>query len=79
MDYLKDAERDCVRQVHLILGGDNDKEMDKLSRYVRKEIGSSTARSRLRCMLVKIGNSEKAEQLYQVPLKKVSSDTEHDN
>ena len=56
--------------------GENDREMGELTRHVLKEMGSNTGWSRLGWILIKIGQFEKAEVLYQMLLEKASSDTE---
>ena len=76
MNMIKDAERSPMWEVHLTLVGENDQEMSELTRHVRKEMGSSTGWSRLGKILMNIGQSEKAEELYQLLLEKVSSDTD---
>ena len=73
MNQIKDGTRNPMWEVHLILTGDNDKEMDELTRSVRKEIGSHTGWSRLGWILWKIGEFGKAAELYQVLLNKASS------
>ena len=76
MNKIKDSERNPMWEVHLTLVGENDQEMGELTRYVRKEMGSRIGLSRLGWILRKIGQSEKAEGLYQVLLDKASSDKE---
>ena len=76
INMIKDAERNPMWEVHLTLAGENDQEMGKLTRHVRKEIGSHTGWSRLGWILWKIGQPQKAELLYQMLLDKSSSDTE---
>ena len=76
MNMIKDAERNSTWEVHLTLVGENDQEMGELTRHVRKEMGSRTGWDRLGWVLIKIGQSEKAESLYPVLLEKASSDIE---
>ena len=76
MNEIKDSKRNPMWEVHLTLVGENDQEMGELTRQVRKEMGSSTGGSRLGWILIKIGQSEKAEVLYQMLLEKASSDKE---
>ena len=76
MSMIKDAERNPMWEVHLTLVGENEQEMGELTRHVRKEMGSDTGWSRLGWILIKIGQSQKAEVLYQVLLDKASSDKE---
>ena len=76
MNEIKDSKRNSMWEVHLTLVGEDDQEMGELTRYVRKEMGSCTGWDRLGWILIKIGQSEKAEELYQVLLDKTSLDTE---
>ena len=78
MNELKDSIRNPMWEVHLTLVGENDQEMGELTRHVRKEMGSKshTGWSQLGWILIKIGQPQKAEELYQVLLGKASSDTE---
>ena len=73
MNMIKDAERNLMWEVHLTLVGENDQEMGELTRHVREEMGSSTGWSRLGKILIRTGQSEKAEGLYQMLLEKASS------
>ena len=76
MNMIEDAERNHMWEVHLTLVGENDQEMGDLTRHVRKEMGLSTGWDRLGWILLKIGQSEKAEPFYQMLLDKASSNTE---
>ena len=76
MNMIKDAERNPMWEVHLILVGENDQEMGELTRHVRKEMGSCTGWFRLGLILIKVGQSQKAEVLYQMLVDKASSDKE---
>ena len=76
MNELKDSERNPMWEVHLTLVDENDQEMGELTQSVRKEIGSSTGWDRLGWILIKIGQSDKAESLYQMLLEKASLKTE---
>ena len=76
MNEIKDAERNPMWEVHLTLVGENDQEMGELTRHVREEMSSSNGGDRLGWILIKIGQSETAEELYQMLLDKASSDTE---
>ena len=76
MNEIKDSKRNPMWEVHLTLVGENDPEMGELTRHVREEMGSSIGWDRLGRILWKIGQPEKAEEVYQVLLDKVSSDTE---
>ena len=76
IDQITDGKGNPMWEVHLTLIGKNDQEMGELIKHIRKEIGLHTGWSPLGWILIKIGQSEKAEQLYQVLLDKTSSDTE---
>ena len=76
MNMIKDGKRNPMWEVHLTLVAENDQEMGELTRHIREEMGSSIGWSRLGKILIKIGQSEKAEELYQSLLDKTSSDIE---
>ena len=76
MNMMKESKRDPMWEVHLTLVGENDQEMGELTRHVREEMGSSTGWHRLGWILWKVGQPQKAEELYQVLLSKASSETE---
>ena len=73
MDKMKDDKRNPMWEIHLTLTGDNDKEMGELTGSLRKEMGSTTGWSRLGWIFIKIGESGKAMELYQVLLDNTSS------
>ena len=73
INMINDAERNPMWEVHLNLVGENDQEMGELTRRVRKEMGSSTGWSRLGKILIRTGQTKKAESLYQMLLEKVST------
>ena len=76
MNMIKDAVRNPMWEVHLILVGENDQEMGELTQHVREEMGSTIGWFRLGKILIRTGQSEKAEGLYQMLLEKASSDTD---
>ena len=76
MNMIKDSKRNPMWEVHLTLVGENDQEMGELTRHVRKEMGSSSGWDRLGWILWKIGQLQKAEELYQVLLDRASSKTD---
>ena len=76
MDQMKDDKRQPMWEVHLTLMGENDKEMGELTGHLREEMGSTTGWERLGEIFIKIGESGKAVELYQVLLDKASSDTD---
>ena len=78
MNEIKDTKRYPMWEVHLTLVGENDQEMGELTRHVREEMGSSIGWDRLGWIFWKIGQSEKAEPIYQMLLDEASSDTERD-
>ena len=75
MNMIKDAVRNPMWEVQLTLVGENDQEMGELSKHVREEMGSTNGWFRLGKILIRTGQSEKAEGLYQMLLEKASSDT----
>ena len=76
MNMIENAERNPMWEVHLTLVDESDPEMGELTRHVCEEMGASTGCSGLGWIFAKIGQSEKAEELYQVLLNKSSSDKE---
>ena len=76
MNMIKDSNRNPMWEVHLTIVGETDQEMGELTRHVRKEMSSNAGWSRLSWILWKIGQSQKAEELYQVLLGNASSDTD---
>ena len=76
MNMIKDSQRNPMWEVHLTLVGENDQDIGELTRYISDEMGSLTGWSRLGEILIKMGHSEKAKELYQVLLDKVSWKTE---
>ena len=76
MNMMKDEKRNPMWEVHLTLVGENDPEMGELTHHVRKALGSRTGWSRLGEILIKIGQSEKAETLYHVIHDRASSQTD---
>jgi Tfp pilus assembly protein PilF len=70
---IEDKHTDRLWQVNLTLTGENDNH--KLTTQIRKELSWTTGWSRLGDILIKLGESSKAEQLYKILLdEKVSSD-----
>ncbi|CAF1494736.1 unnamed protein product [Rotaria sordida] len=63
-------------EVKLTLVSNDDHELNTLTKHIRQELGCTTAWSRLGDILIKLGESPKAEQLYQILLQKASSDKE---
>jgi tetratricopeptide (TPR) repeat protein len=53
-------------QVELVLTNDNDKELKQLTDCMWKEIQGGTGWHQLGQLLIKIGNFDKAEELYQI-------------
>jgi tetratricopeptide (TPR) repeat protein len=70
---IEDKHTDRLWQVNLTLTGENDNH--KLTSHIRKELSWTTGWSRLGDILIKLGESSKAEQLYKILLdEKASSD-----
>ena len=55
--------------VELTLTSDDDKELDDLAQQIEKDIHGDTGYKRLGKLLIKVGQLNKAEELYQVLLK----------
>jgi tetratricopeptide (TPR) repeat protein len=75
---IQDEHTDRLWQANLTLTGENDnQELHKLTSHIRKELSWTTGWSRLGDILIRNGESSKAEQLYQILLdEKASSDKE---
>jgi tetratricopeptide (TPR) repeat protein len=61
-------ENNRLYQVNLTLTNDNDKDLCALADSIGEEMGGSTGWGRLGCLLLKMHQSEKAEQVYQILL-----------
>ncbi|CAF1136386.1 unnamed protein product [Adineta steineri] len=59
---------DQLYQVELQLTADNDEQLQRLTKYISKEVGGDTGWERLGSLSLKIGHFDKAEELYKVLL-----------
>ena len=62
MEKMKDQGTDRLWEVHLTLTGDDDSEMNKLTKHLREEYPTLTGWTRLGQILIEIGEPAKAEQ-----------------
>jgi tetratricopeptide (TPR) repeat protein len=63
-------------QVHLTLTSDDDKDLRLLTDHIRKEIEESTGWEQIGRLLLKIGQFEKAQEVYEFILKGTIDDCE---
>jgi tetratricopeptide (TPR) repeat protein len=71
---IDDSHR--LYQVDLTLTSDNDKDLCLLTDRIRKETEESTGWNQLGELLLKLGQAEKAQQVYEVLLKETTKDIE---
>ncbi|CAF1568561.1 unnamed protein product, partial [Rotaria sordida] len=71
---IQDNHTDRLWEVKLTLVGNDNHELNTLTAHLREELGRETGWSRLGYILIQVGESPKAEQLYQILLEKASSD-----
>ncbi len=67
-DIKSMGENNRLYQVNLTLTNDNDKDLRALTDRIREEMRGSTGWDRLGFLLLKMRQSEKAEQVYQILL-----------
>jgi tetratricopeptide (TPR) repeat protein len=60
------GKNDRLCQVELTLTGDNDQKLHDLTKTMRKEVRGSTGWFRLGQLMIKLGQFDKAEELYQI-------------
>jgi hypothetical protein len=76
-DNIPLGETHRLFQVNLKLTGDNDKDLRRLTDYIRRETFSDLGSwYRLGCVLSKMGQFNKAQQVYHVLLDQATNDTE---
>jgi hypothetical protein len=74
------SEKHRLFQVDLTLTGDNDKDLHVLTDRIREEIYPHEKRwERLGLLLNKMGQSGKAQQVYEIPLEQTIDDSENGN
>ncbi|CAF3548234.1 unnamed protein product [Rotaria sp. Silwood1] len=76
IQQIHDDHTDCLWQVHLSLMDNEDHDLSKLTKYIRKEHNWTTGWSRLGDILITLGEFAKAEELYTILLDKPSSDND---
>jgi tetratricopeptide (TPR) repeat protein len=69
-------ENDRLWQVDLILTGDNDPQLHALTESMREETKGPTGWFRLGKLMIKVGQFNKAEELYDILLKQTTNDRE---
>ncbi|CAF4637635.1 unnamed protein product [Rotaria sp. Silwood2] len=73
IERIPDEHTDRLWQVNLTLAGDQDDDFSKLTAHLREEFKKKTGWNRLGEILIKLGESAKAEQLYKILLDKATS------
>ncbi|CAF3854503.1 unnamed protein product, partial [Rotaria sp. Silwood1] len=74
IERIEDEYTDRLWKVTLTVVGNDSHELNTLTAHLRKKLGERTGWSRLGLILIKVGESAKAEQLYRILLEKTSSD-----
>jgi tetratricopeptide (TPR) repeat protein len=69
-------KNDRVWQVDLALTNDNDLQLHAVTESMRKEIRASSGWDRLGHLMIKVGQFKKAEELYEILLKKTTNEDE---
>ncbi|CAF3297750.1 unnamed protein product [Rotaria socialis] len=69
-------ENNRLWQVKLAVTSDNDPQLCTLTERIRQELGDSAGWSRLGILLGKLGQSDKAEEVYQMLLDQETNDSE---
>jgi Tfp pilus assembly protein PilF len=75
-DIKSMGENNLLYQVNLTLTNDNDKDLCALTDRIGAEIEGSTGWDRLGQLLFKMGQSKKAEQIYEILLKQAINEIE---
>ncbi|CAF3882684.1 unnamed protein product [Rotaria sp. Silwood1] len=70
----QDNHSDQLWQVNLTLTGNDDHELKDVTTHMQKELGKTKGWSRVAYILIKLGDSAKAKQLYEILLEKASSE-----
>ncbi|CAF1352040.1 unnamed protein product [Rotaria sordida] len=71
---IEDKDTDRLWQVNLTLTGDDDNELHALTSHISNEVSGGKGWPRLGRILLRLGDSAKAEHLYTILLDKASSD-----
>ncbi|CAF1444681.1 unnamed protein product [Adineta steineri] len=76
-DIKQMDENNCLYEVNLVLTADNDPELSRLTDHIRKEsFADAEGWGRLGLVLSKLGQFNKAEDIYQVLLHQTKNDKE---
>ena len=67
---------DRLWRVELTLTSDDDQELKRLTEYIRQETSNSTKWERLGHLLIKMGNFDKAEEIFQILLEETFKNDE---
>ncbi|CAF4530279.1 unnamed protein product [Rotaria sp. Silwood2] len=76
LEQIEDNHTDRLWQVNLILVGNQDDDFNKLTAHLREKFKIKTGWNRLGDILIKLGESAKAEHLYNILLDKATSDND---
>ncbi|CAF1061829.1 unnamed protein product [Rotaria sordida] len=76
IQQIDENHTDRLWKVNLTLTGNDNRDLNTLTVPLRKELNWATGWSRLSAILMKMGESSKAEQLYNILLENASSDEE---
>ncbi|CAF1337523.1 unnamed protein product [Rotaria sordida] len=79
IEQIKDRNTDRLWQVNLTIVGNQDDDFNKLTAHLRKESTCVAGWARFGHILIKLGESEKAEHLYLILLEKATSDKQRSN
>ncbi|CAF1429151.1 unnamed protein product [Rotaria sordida] len=79
IEHIEDTHTDRLWQVNLTLAGNQDDDFSKLTAHLREEHSWATGWARLGSILTNLGESAKAEHLYQILLERASSDGDRAN
>jgi tetratricopeptide (TPR) repeat protein len=64
--------------IYLTLTKDNDKQLNILTEFIRRELGNGTGWQRLGKLMIKIGHFDKADKVYTTLLEAVSDDNQEE-
>ena len=73
------SENDRLFQIKLIQTNDDDNDLRQLTEYIKEELKGSTGWHRLSAFLLKLGRSDKAQQVIQIVSDQTADETEVDD
>ncbi|CAF1301552.1 unnamed protein product [Rotaria sp. Silwood1] len=76
IERIEDNHTDRLWQVNLTIVGNQDDDFNKLTARLREEFQIKTGWNRLGEILIRLGESAKAEQFYKILLDKLTSDAD---